>query len=76
VVTVSIESVIGANQKYEKYSARMKAEFNERTFFDKDYRTMPMERSHKAVSTRWAMHHPGAGEFVPWTPFLAREQRG
>jgi hypothetical protein len=53
--TVSHDSVIGANQKYGKYWGRIKAEFDERKFVDKDYRMMPMKRSQKAMSTRWAI---------------------
>jgi hypothetical protein len=43
--TVSHDSVIGANQKYGKYWARINAEFDERKLVDKAYRTMPMKRS-------------------------------
>jgi hypothetical protein len=50
---VSLDSVIGANQKYGKYWARIKAEFDERKQVNKDdYRTMAMKRSQNAMSTR------------------------
>jgi hypothetical protein len=52
---VSLDSVIGANQKHEKYWARIKVEFDERRFVDKDYRMMPMKKIQKAMSMRWAI---------------------
>jgi hypothetical protein len=52
---VSIDSAIGANQKYGKYWARINAEFDAPKFLDNDYHTMPMKRSQKATSTHWAI---------------------
>jgi hypothetical protein len=42
-------------RRRRKYWARIKAEFDERKFLDKDYHVMPMKRSQKAMSTRWAI---------------------
>jgi tRNA C32,U32 (ribose-2'-O)-methylase TrmJ len=47
-------SLIAANQKYGKYWARIKAEFDERKLVNKDYHKMTMKRSQKAMLTRWA----------------------
>jgi hypothetical protein len=44
--------IIGSNQKYEKYWARIKAEFDEHKLVKKDYFTMIMKRSPHAMSTR------------------------
>jgi hypothetical protein len=52
---VSIDAIIGANQKYGAYWARIKAEFDERKYVDKDYAMMPMKSSQKTMSTRWAI---------------------
>jgi hypothetical protein len=53
--TVSVDSVIRANERDGKYWARIKTEFDERKFPDNDYHTMPMKRSQKATSTHWAI---------------------
>jgi hypothetical protein len=38
-------------------------EFDERKFLDKDYRTMPMKRRQKAMSTRWTTIHESVNMF-------------
>jgi hypothetical protein len=38
-------------------TAVIKAEFDERKYLEKDYRTMVMKRSQKAMTTRWAIIH-------------------
>jgi hypothetical protein len=51
--TVSIDPRTGANQSNGAYWARIKKEFDERKYLDKEYKTMVMKRSQKAMSTRW-----------------------
>jgi hypothetical protein len=51
--TVSIDPITGANQASGAYWARIKKEFDERKYLDKEYKTMVMKRSQKAMSTRW-----------------------
>jgi hypothetical protein len=53
--TVSHDSIIRANQKYRKYWARIKAEFDERKLINSDYNKVTMKRSQKEMSTRWAI---------------------
>jgi hypothetical protein len=62
--TVSIDSVIGANQNSGKYWVRIKAEFDEHKFLDKYYRTIPMKKSQKG-NVDLMGHHPDVGELVP-----------
>jgi hypothetical protein len=38
-------------------TAVIKAEFDEHKYLEKDYMTMVMKRSQKAISTRWAIIH-------------------
>jgi hypothetical protein len=45
------------------HRARIKAEFDEHKFLDVDYRTMPMKRSQKAMSTRWDIIHASVNFF-------------
>jgi hypothetical protein len=45
---VSIDTIVDANNKYSAYWARIKAEFEERKYLDKEYATMPMKRSQKS----------------------------
>jgi hypothetical protein len=52
---VSIDTIVDANKKYSAYWARIKAEFEERKYLDKEYATMPMKRSQKVMSTRWVI---------------------
>ncbi|KAK1646259.1 hypothetical protein QYE76_064064 [Lolium multiflorum] len=61
--TVSHDSMIGANQKYGKYWARIKAEFDERKVINIDYNKVTMKRSQKAMSTRWAIIHASVKSF-------------
>lgn len=53
--TVSLDSITGANQRYGAYWARIKTEFDERKHLNKDYSTIVMTRSQKAMSTRWGI---------------------
>jgi hypothetical protein len=53
--TVSNDEIVGANKKYGAYWERIKAEFDERKYVDKEYTVMPMKRSQKAMLTRWAI---------------------
>jgi hypothetical protein len=52
---VSNDEIVGANQKYGAYWERIKAEFDERKYVDKEYTVMPTKRSQKAMLTRWAI---------------------
>ena len=52
---MSLDSITGANQRYGAYWATIKAEFDERKFLNKEYLTMVMKRSQKAMSTRWGI---------------------
>ncbi|KAK1665471.1 hypothetical protein QYE76_053630 [Lolium multiflorum] len=61
--TVIHDSIIGANQKYGKYWARIKAEFDERKLINSDYNKVTMKRSQKAMSTRWAIIQASVNSF-------------
>jgi hypothetical protein len=61
--TVSIDAIISANKKYGAYWARIKAEFDEHKYVDKDYAMMPMKRSQKTMSTRWAIIQAQVNDF-------------
>ncbi|KAK1607577.1 hypothetical protein QYE76_031250 [Lolium multiflorum] len=61
--TVSHDSIIGANQKIGKYWVRIKAEFDERKLINSDYQKVPMKRSQKAMSTRWAIIQASVNSF-------------
>jgi hypothetical protein len=61
--TVSHDSIIDANQKYGKYWARIKAEFDERKLIKSDYNKVTMKRSQKAMSTRWAIIQASVNSF-------------
>jgi hypothetical protein len=50
---VSIDPHTGANQNSGAYWGRIKKEFDERKLVDKDYKVMKMNRSQKAMGTRW-----------------------
>jgi hypothetical protein len=52
---VSHDSIIGANKKYGKYWAMIKAEFDERKLIKSEYNKVTMKRSQKAMSMRWAI---------------------
>ena len=43
--TVSIDSITDTNQRYDAYWARIKIEFDECKYLNKDYLTMVMKRS-------------------------------
>ncbi|KAK1693647.1 hypothetical protein QYE76_010344, partial [Lolium multiflorum] len=53
--TVSHDSIIGTNQKYGKYWARIKAEFDERKLINSDYNKVTIKRRQKAMSTPWVI---------------------
>ena len=61
--TVSHDFIIGANQKYGKYWARIKAEFDERKLINNEYKKVTMKRSQKAMSTRWAIIQASVNSF-------------
>ncbi|KAK1684066.1 hypothetical protein QYE76_044914 [Lolium multiflorum] len=61
--TMSHDSIIGTNQKYGKYWARIKAEFDERKLINNDYNKVTMKRSQKAMSTRWAIIQASVNSF-------------
>ena len=50
---VSIDPVTGANQPSGAYWGRIKMEFDERKLVDKEYKVVKMNRSQKAMGTRW-----------------------
>jgi hypothetical protein len=73
---VSINAIIDTNKKYGAYWARIKAEFDERRYIDKDkeYAVMPIKRSQKAISTCWAIILVQVNAFQGYHPEL--EARG
>jgi hypothetical protein len=67
---VSIDAIINTNQKYVAYLARIKGEFDECKYLDKDYATMVMKRSQKTIWMCWVIIQVQVNTFHGYHPKL------